>query len=318
MVYTVNGVQYTRRKKIPVTGAASGAQTDYQIKLAAIWAAAMQADFDDVRFTKADMQTLIDAWLESKVDSTSADIWVEFPATPADGVEETKAYMYFGNTSVVSDWHATNTFIHAFDQHASWTEYDPNSHIVIDQTAQTVTLTNVNRNEAARVIGATSISSDFIVEWEAIYSDFIDFAGTGIGDGDEIAGTIDNGVFGVVHNNGLLYAVRRTADVYSSGASAGALSLAIQYYMRLERIGTTANMKAYSDVGRTSLVQSATVSGAPSGTLTWGFVWNSYGDATNSSGSGELNKYRVRKYAANPPTSAFGTEEHQRRTPMIM
>ncbi len=91
MVYTVNGVQYTRRKKIPVTGAGSGAQTDFQIKLAALWSAAMQAGFGDVRFTKADMQTLIDAWLESKVDSTSADIWVEFPNTPADGVEKIKA-----------------------------------------------------------------------------------------------------------------------------------------------------------------------------------------------------------------------------------
>lgn len=124
MVYTVSGVNYTRRKKIPVTGAASGAQTDYQIKLAATWAAAMQADFDDVRFTKADMQTLIDAWLESKVDSTSADIWVKFLTTPADGVVKTGAYMYFGNDVIASDWDGATTFEY-FDDYELISIYRP-------------------------------------------------------------------------------------------------------------------------------------------------------------------------------------------------
>lgn len=125
MVYTVSGVNYTRRKKIPVTGAASGAQTDFQIKLAATWAAAMQADFDDVRFTKADMQTLIDAWLEDKVDSTSANVWVEFPTTPADGVEKTKAYMYFGNAGASSDWDIGATFLLGDDfEHDTGSKFD--------------------------------------------------------------------------------------------------------------------------------------------------------------------------------------------------
>ena len=111
MVYTVNGVNLTRRKRIGLSGGTSGAQSDYQLKLIAAYEIAMQNDFDDLRFVDTDMQTLIDAWLESKVDSTSANIWVEFPTTPADGVKEKKAYMYFGNAGAASDWDGAATFI---------------------------------------------------------------------------------------------------------------------------------------------------------------------------------------------------------------
>jgi len=296
---------YNCSKEIILTGNTSGAQTDYQILLNISYEENMQSDFSDLRFYNETNQ--IDAWLESKINGSYALVWVEFPSTPSNTVEQTY-YMHYGKVGAMSDWHATNTFLHAYDQHSLWTEYDPNSHIVIDQTAQTVTLTNVNRNEAARVIGAASVSGDFIVEWEAIYSDFIAFAGTGLGDLDEIAGTIDNSIMGIIEHNGILYVARRTADVYNSSNSAGALSLDTQYYMRMERIGSDVYLKAYSDVKRTNLIQSATVAGAPTGIFTYGFVWNSYGDAVNSAGSGVLSKYRVRKYVANPPTYEFGAE----------
>ena len=111
MVYTLaDGTQMTRRKRIPVTGAASGAQTDFQIKMAALaYAAAMQNDFDDLRFTQADMQTLIDAWLEDKSDGSSADVWGEFPTTPANGVTQ-DYWMYYGNAGAASNWDGSATF----------------------------------------------------------------------------------------------------------------------------------------------------------------------------------------------------------------
>ena len=95
--YTVGWLSgYSHRKKITLTGGSDGAQTDYQIKLAVTYDADMQADFDDLRFTQADGITLLDAWLESKTDSTSAVVWVKFPTTPANGEEQTY-YMYYEN-----------------------------------------------------------------------------------------------------------------------------------------------------------------------------------------------------------------------------
>ena len=79
---------YSKRKKIIITGGASEAQTNYQLKLIITYMAAMQSDFDNLRFTKKDGITLIDAWLENKVNNTAADIWVEFPTTPINTVKQ--------------------------------------------------------------------------------------------------------------------------------------------------------------------------------------------------------------------------------------
>ena len=101
---------YTKRKKITITGGASGAQTDFQIKLTVAYDGDMQSDFDDLRFTQADGQTLIDAWLETKTNDVSATVWVEFPTTPANGVDQ-DYYMYYGNAGAASDWDIGATFI---------------------------------------------------------------------------------------------------------------------------------------------------------------------------------------------------------------
>jgi hypothetical protein len=101
---------YAYRKPLVLTGGASGAQNDFQLDITiAHVAAKMQADFDDIRFTQNNGTTLIDAWLESKVDSTSAETWAKFPTTPANTVEQTY-YMYYGKV-VVSDWDGAATFL---------------------------------------------------------------------------------------------------------------------------------------------------------------------------------------------------------------
>lgn len=100
---------YSKRKKVTLTGGTSGAQTDYQTKLDVTYDSDMQADFDDLRFTELDGETLLDAWLESKTDSTSAVVWVETD-TPANGIDA-DIYMYYGNSGAVSDWSGEDTFM---------------------------------------------------------------------------------------------------------------------------------------------------------------------------------------------------------------
>lgn len=55
---------YSKYKVLTLTGGASGALTNHQLKIAVSYEAAMQGDFDDLRFTQADGTTLVDAWAE--------------------------------------------------------------------------------------------------------------------------------------------------------------------------------------------------------------------------------------------------------------
>lgn len=117
---------YYKRKKVTLTGGSSGAQTDYQMMFNVTHDSDMQADFDDLRFTKLDGTTLLDAWLESKIDSTSAVVWVKTD-TPANTVDA-DIYMYYGNSGALSDWDGVNTFIgyDGFETYAEWTPHASN------------------------------------------------------------------------------------------------------------------------------------------------------------------------------------------------
>jgi len=101
---------YNCSKKIILTGNASGAQTDYQILLNISYEENMSSNFNDLRFTRANGITLIDAWLESKVDNSYALVWVEFPTTPANAVEQIY-WMYYGKADAVDYWDIGTTFV---------------------------------------------------------------------------------------------------------------------------------------------------------------------------------------------------------------
>ena len=69
----------------------------------------MKADFSDIRFTDSDGTTLINYWLESETDSTSATFWVKIPSIPAAPSTAT-IYMYYGNSAATSASNGDNTF----------------------------------------------------------------------------------------------------------------------------------------------------------------------------------------------------------------
>ncbi|HRN70611.1 MAG TPA: DUF2341 domain-containing protein, partial [Candidatus Woesebacteria bacterium] len=83
-------------------------QTNYQVRIPVTYDEDMQADFDDLRFTNS-AGTSLDYWLENKVDSTSAIIWVEVDTLTVGG--DTLIYMYYGNGSTSSISSGLNTFI---------------------------------------------------------------------------------------------------------------------------------------------------------------------------------------------------------------
>lgn len=101
---------WTKRKAVTITGSAAGAQANFQVQVTVSYDNDMQADFDDIRFTDSDGTTLIDHWLETKTDSSSATFWVEVPNIPASPSTVTM-YLYYGNASVSSASNGDNTFL---------------------------------------------------------------------------------------------------------------------------------------------------------------------------------------------------------------
>jgi len=108
------------RKSCIVTNS-TGAGTNYQIKVTAHYGSGTdsdqnvylnsrsQTDFDDVRFTDDDGETLLDIWVEETSVSDYAIFWVEV----ADSLETNQTiYIYYGNddASSVSDIDATFFF----------------------------------------------------------------------------------------------------------------------------------------------------------------------------------------------------------------
>lgn len=90
--------------------------TNYQVQISVTYDSDMQADFDDIRFTDSDGATLIDHWLETKTDSTSATFWVEIPSISASSNKT--IYMYYGNSTASSISSGDNTFLF-FDDFSS-------------------------------------------------------------------------------------------------------------------------------------------------------------------------------------------------------
>jgi len=112
---------YLNRQSITIAGTADGEQTNYQLKLtvykgngessgAVVYLQThCKDDFSDLRFTKADGETLLDYWVESVVSGTSAVVWIEFDSIPI-AVSSTNFYIYYNYASAVTASSGDATF----------------------------------------------------------------------------------------------------------------------------------------------------------------------------------------------------------------
>lgn len=106
------------RRPIVITGSTAGALAGYQLRVTVPYEPAMQADFDDIRFTSSDGTTLLSYWLEAKTDSTTADFWVAIPAIPPSP-STTLVYLYYGNAAATSASNGVATFDYLGDYESS-------------------------------------------------------------------------------------------------------------------------------------------------------------------------------------------------------
>jgi hypothetical protein len=93
-----------------------------------------RTDFGDVRFTRSDGSTLLDYWMEEKVDGDYAIFWVKV----ADDLSTNPAtiYIYYGNPDATTTSNGENTFLF-FDDFPG-TSYDSNKWQVVGSPTITV------------------------------------------------------------------------------------------------------------------------------------------------------------------------------------
>jgi signal peptidase I len=118
----LTGWQY---RKNHVINPAGGAGTNFQIRIRANYGSGTDSgenvylngkcrtDFGDIRFTKSDGTSLLDYWMETKVDSNYAIFWVEI----ADDLSSSAVtiYIYYGKSDATSTSNGANTFIYFDD-----------------------------------------------------------------------------------------------------------------------------------------------------------------------------------------------------------
>lgn len=118
---SLNGSDWSQHKKGSVTASGScGELSAYQMELTLHYgsgtssgsdiylASNASSNFSDIRFTKADGETLLDYWIEEYTANDSAIVWVEFADISTAG---TDFYIYYGNPAAESAINGSDTFI---------------------------------------------------------------------------------------------------------------------------------------------------------------------------------------------------------------
>lgn len=125
---------WNARKYVRLENPDSTTYTNAAVKLAVVYDADMQADFDDLRFTASDGTTLIEHWVGSSTDSAAAEIWVKVPSLAAE--DTTDIYMYYNNPTAGSVSSSSVVFIAADDfEDGSISEYSGQTSLFSISTA---------------------------------------------------------------------------------------------------------------------------------------------------------------------------------------
>jgi len=108
--YGTSNWQY--RRAITITEQSGSTLTDYQLAINVTYDSDMQPDFDDLRFKwlneSSNEEIEIPYWIESKVDSNWAYVWIKVPEIPAN--DNATVYMYYGNPTATSASNGTAVF----------------------------------------------------------------------------------------------------------------------------------------------------------------------------------------------------------------
>jgi len=117
--------QYRRNITIDNTANAN-TLTNYQVAINLTYDSGMQPDFSDIRFTWYNAtdgtETEIPYWIERKVDSSWAYVWVKVPEIPPNSIAT--VYVYYGNTTPVSSESNAKETMLVYDDFSNSSEFN--------------------------------------------------------------------------------------------------------------------------------------------------------------------------------------------------
>ena len=96
---SVGGVNGNTLYKMITLNPTAGAYSDFWVKKTVLYLSGMQPDFDDVRFTTLGGVN-VPYWIETKVDSDTADVWLQVPETSV--TESMSIEQSYGNSGATS------------------------------------------------------------------------------------------------------------------------------------------------------------------------------------------------------------------------
>jgi hypothetical protein len=300
---------WSNRKNITLTGNTSGAQTNYQLLLNVTYEDNMQNDYDDLRFCNETHK--LDSWLESKVDGSYALIWVEFPTTPANGVDQTY-YMYYGNAEAASNWDGGTTF--SFFDDFPGASLDADKWELVNTPDITVSggILTIDNNDVSEYIRSKTYTTTY---GKAIRTRQRDYTAShypgSFAFGERTSGTDVNHVSKVTY----------TTDQYmlacNDGAGAEAFSsgnAVDDSYHLWDLTWLSGAIKLIKNGAQDEILTTE----IPSASLKIALGGQVIGGSFYGNSQGSFDWIFVRKYAANPPTYTFGSEEAASYMPPYM
>lgn len=287
--------------RIPITVTTNGNSTpvDYQVKFSISYESEMQIDFDDIRFVNSSNGELAH-WIESKVNSSYASVWVSLSDAITNPGNDT-IWMYYGNGNVSDGGNIGDTFIVGDDGETGspsgdWTQ-DGTATITIESTviksgAHSLKVNTGANNQFAMYLSIPN-SVNNILEYS--FRVPVTTAATG--------GRLHDGVFS---------SETGTAFFYKDGGNS------FQYYDTAYHTVQAASINTWYDIklvakslGKYDIYIDDVLKTTDANTRN---SPGSYNRATvggyHSNGDTYIDNFRVRKYIANEPTPSYGTTQH--------
>lgn len=310
---------WTYRKSHTISGSAAGVQTNYQMRIDVHRASGSdsgqevyvdtkcEADFGDIRFTKADGSTLLDYWLKED-DGTEAIFWVEIDSIPASP-STVDIYIYYGKSGQATTSSGTNTFP-VFD------DFDDNS---IDADWNQVDLTGTpDWTETGQNFGADDPWSgpDYSSRTYQ-YRDDVSFT-TCVIEAETMIVTEDYHATRDVRNQGLIARETGGGNYYTAGVSYRDDEYDIRRSsMTMTKSSFNMVYDTYYDFAfiPTDDAQVLYINDAQIDTDTWSYTGAIYGGVWEQESHARWNNFRIREHCdPEPAHSTWGSEESEAAT----
>ena len=296
---------FLRKKPIEINSLSD--LTDYQIPINVTYDSDMKINFDDLRFTNEEENLSLDYWIEDKINSSWAYIWVEVDSI--DTNNGTQAYMYYGNSGATSESNGTNTFLF-FDDFLG-NSLDTNKWGTVGTPSITISnsVLEYDNDATPEYIKSNPFNTSYNVAIRTYARDYTASIYPGVFGFGVVAGTTDQNYIRKGEYTGDQYYLHSNdGSGGEGGGGSGIMTDNVYHIWSLTWL--SGNISLVKDE---NLEQSLTTN-IPSVNL-FITIGRTTTSASSSNSQGDFNWILVRKYTHPEPTYSIGSEETSNNPP---